>query len=157
MKQHGFTLVEMLVSMAILLLLISLGLVSYISFNDRQKLTQAQELVREAVAEVQNSARSGKMRGCSALDSYELSLAGNEIITTPVCINEADDAESQTFQLPEGLVFEGATTLNIAPVSGLITDGTANQEFDVYIFFFSNEDMRAGVRIDRSGAVKQIE
>lgn len=158
MKQHGFTLIELLVAIGILLLLIGLGLASFISFNDRQKLIQAQELVREAVAEAQNAARSGKMRGCDKLSQYELVFSGSQITIIPECAN-GGTGERQDIDLNQELIFtvnKTNTPLFIAPVTGAITSAN-NPPFEVYVHFSNNPSLEAGVEIDQTGAVRKIE
>ncbi len=157
-KQNGFTLIELLVSIAILLVLIAIGIINYIQFNDRQKLTQAQELVREAVADAQSSARSGKMRGCTALDSYQLAFGSNginEIKIKPVC--EAGTANDiRVFELPTEVEFTTETVLTIAPITGSISDGSNNTFFNIYVKL-KDTDKKAGVKIEQTGAMKRIE
>jgi len=72
MYKNGFTLIELLVSISILLLLTVLGLTSMFSFNNRQHIIQAEEMVAEAVYRAQSLARSGKMGGCKTLDGYQI-------------------------------------------------------------------------------------
>ncbi|HQM16044.1 MAG TPA: prepilin-type N-terminal cleavage/methylation domain-containing protein, partial [Candidatus Woesebacteria bacterium] len=74
--QNGFTLVELLVAIGVLLLLLGVGIANYLDFNDRQQLVQAAQLVREAFADAQNSARTGKLGGCEALHAYRVSPFG---------------------------------------------------------------------------------
>lgn len=157
-RQHGFTLVELLVSVSILLLLIGLALVNYFNFHNRQKLILAQELVRESMANVQNSARSGKMRGCSALLHYEISFLGNVITMTPIC-KDGSEGEFSLIELPDDTLVATTLSLYIKPVSGLIysdpslvTPARANLTIKLI-----NESQETSMRIDHSGLVKKLD
>lgn len=158
-KQYGFTLIELLVSIGILLLMIGLSLISYFDFNNRQKLTQAQELVRESVADVQNSARSGKMRGCSALLHYEINFSFDNVTITPVCRNSSEIVEESLVELPEGIVFDSALTLYVKPVSGLIysNDSLTTPANASLIVELDDESQQAELSIDHSGSVTEVE
>lgn len=127
MQQKGFTLIELLVAISILLLLMGLGIANYISFNDRQQLIQSAEQVREAIADAQNSARSGKLRGCNRLVAYRVDiLASGTVEIVPLCEGEDGDITkdpSQTFELSDSLEeVVGPGSLFTSPVKGLIFD-----------------------------------
>lgn len=128
MNHKGFSLIELLVSIAILLLLLGMGIANYISFNDRQKLTQAAELVREAVESAQVSARSGKMRGCSSLVAYQIDFYNDNgtgvIEIKPRCSDgsNGNPDELRTMQISGGVGFLASNTLYSRAVTGIIDD-----------------------------------
>ena len=156
MKQHGFTLIELLVAIGILLLMIGLALAGFISFNDRQKLTQAQEMVREAVANAQNSARSGQMRGCDELSYYSLNFLAEVITMTPACVG-GTSGNPATFNLPSGTEFESSLTLYISPVKGLIyTKPGLTTQATVNLIIQLNSGNQRNLTIDPMGSVKLI-
>lgn len=128
MNHKGFTLIELLVSIAILLLLLGMGISNYISFNDRQKLTQAAELIREVVESAQVSARSGKMRGCSSLVAYQIDFYNDNgtgvIEVKPRCSDGSNGSpdELKTLKVSGGVSFLASDTLYSRSVTGIIDD-----------------------------------
>ena len=121
MNRQGFTLIEVLVAVTLLSLLFVLGIVNYINFEERQRLIQAAQLVREVVVDAQNSARSGKLRGCSMLYSYRVSFVESAITLAPEC-REGDPAAdaTRTHSLPNQVQFDEEVTLYSLALSGLI-------------------------------------
>jgi len=117
-----------LVSIAILLLLLGMGISGYINFNDRQKLTQAAELVREAVESAQISARSGKMRGCTSLEAYQIDFYNDNgtgvIEIKPRCLDGSNGSpeELRTLKVSSGVSFLSSNTLYSRAVTGIIDD-----------------------------------
>ncbi len=161
-KNHGFTLIELLVSIAIFMLLLGLSIANYIGFNDRQKLTQGAEVVREAVAEAQNSARSGKLRGCDVLDAYRITIANEsgtgKILVEPHCISGTKE-DPREFFLPEGVAFDsmdvGATEIFARQITGMLDnnlDPTDGQTETFEITIESSFGDKA-LEIDWSGAM----
>lgn len=157
MQKQGFTLIELLVAMTVILLLVGLGLANYVRFNERQKLIQTQELIRQAVSQAQNYARSGKLEGCTTLEEYEMTFIGTEIELTPVCAVEADTEIITTTQLPTNINFVVANpTLTIVPITGLVygpSDSTG--PFTISFEKTNSTDEISSVIIDHSGSVKE--
>ncbi|KUK79568.1 MAG: hypothetical protein XD95_0301 [Microgenomates bacterium 39_7] len=157
MNKSGFTLIELLVAVGILLLLVGLGLANYISFNDRQALIQGAEQVREAMADAQNSARSGKLRGCGQLQSYQVTF-GNSVTIQSVCAPGGGTSESaRSFALPSGVMASGST-LYIAPLRGLVFDNqTLIDGASFHDITLENSYGSVVVTVTRSGAVTMSE
>lgn len=125
MKNQGFSLLELLVAISILALLLGLGIVNYIGYQERQALLQAAQLVREVMADAQNSARSGKLRGCEVLSSYQVSIANEDdsgvIEVSPYCYAGSAAADAtRTFILPRRVLFSQPLELYVLALSGLI-------------------------------------
>lgn len=158
MKKHGFTLIEILVATSVVLLLIGLAIANYIRFNERQKLVQAQEVVRQAVADAQNSARSGKLRGCVVLQAYQIEFDGSQIEITSLCQGSEESDPVRFFDLPSGVEFSGTQIIYARPVSGLIYRDSEWTQTDSTLVIFHRGGVDAGsVEIDHSGAVKQLD
>lgn len=159
MQKQGFTLIELLVAMTVILLLVGLGLANYVRFNERQKLIQTQELIRQAVSQAQNYARSGKLEGCATLEEYEMTFLGTEIELIPVCEAEADTEIITTMQLPTNINFVATPAnpiLTIVPITGLVygpSDSTG--PFTISFEKTNSTDEISSVIIDHSGSVKE--
>ncbi len=161
MNRKGFSLIELLVSIAILFLLLGMGIAGYISFNDRQKLTQGAELVREAVESAQISARSGKMRGCLSLEAYRIYFYNNmgtgAIEIRSVCSGGSYGEEDQVrvLTLPSGVSFLSQYTLYSRVVTGIIDndlDSASEPETNSIILESTFGEME--ILIYRSGVVR---
>lgn len=76
-KNAGFSLIELLVTATVLSLLISMGLASYLSFNERQSVLSEAEELKQFVLSAQSKASSGSLpSGCSELLGYEIANSG---------------------------------------------------------------------------------
>jgi len=110
MHKNGFTLIELLVSISILLLLTVLGLTSMFSFNNRQHIIQAEEMVAEAVYRAQSLARSGKMNGCKKLDGYQIEFLPSSIKIQAVCgpleLGDPSRGDIEIIALPTNVFFD---------------------------------------------------
>ncbi len=153
MKQRGFTLIELLVAIGIILLLLGLGLVNYLSFNERQQLIQGAEQVREAIADAQNSARSGKLRGCNQLSSYRLVVNPLNVQVQSVCIGVGAQA-AREFALPAGVTMSGST-LYISPLRGRVySDDDLTTNSEPYEITLSNSRGTILITVAHSGAIQ---
>ena len=136
MHKNGFTLIELLVSISILLLLTVLGLTSMFSFNNRQHIIQAEEMVAEAVYRAQSLARSGKMNGCTVLDGYRVEFRNyltGEIAIQAVCgTGTADDAE--IIVLPNNVSFDELETVMVQAENGIL-DSDLDRDTQAVEFF----------------------
>lgn len=70
----GFTLIEMLITITISLLIISIGVANYLDFNARQKILGAAKELEVLIQSAQAKARGGDLADCDKLDSYQISL-----------------------------------------------------------------------------------
>src|SRR3989344_8320932 len=64
MKLSGFSLIEILIAVSIITLLLGIGIASYLSFNDRQKLKAAGLNLKNTLREAQSKAFTGE-KDCS--------------------------------------------------------------------------------------------
>ena len=119
MHKNGFTLIEILVSVSILLILTILGITNMLDFNDRQQIIQAEEMVAEAVYRAQSLARSGKMDECTALDGYEIEFLTGEINIRAVC-SVGPITTIETIALPDQVFFESSVTVMVQAENGIL-------------------------------------
>lgn len=155
MKRNGFTLVEILVAISIMVLMFSLGLVNYLEFRDKQRMTQSVNMVKQAVADAQNAARSGRLFDCSPLEYYKLIFNDGEIIFETNCSTVPD--EIKRYQLSEEVEFISGPELYIYPLNGLIDnndnmDTQVEHNFEV-ILQSSTGDQKT-LCIDKTGTIK---
>lgn len=73
-QRQGFTLIEMLVTVAIGLLLATLGITGYIRFNDRQKILNSARELETIFQTAAVKAQGGDLGGCTQLARYRVTL-----------------------------------------------------------------------------------
>ncbi len=156
-KQKGFTLIELLIAVGILMLLVSVGIANYIGFNERQKLIQAAEIIRESVAFAQTYARSGKIKDCERLIAYQVSFsAGSEIVSvSPIC-ESGGSAEINEFNLPSGVELANSNDIFFRAISGSVTDDLGKNEGEftqLQITISNSQNQELIMSIDRSGSL----
>lgn len=72
----GFTMIELLISITIMMLLLGVGVASFISFNERQQLSSAAKELQEFFRSAQTRARTGDVpQGCGSLSGYNIQMA----------------------------------------------------------------------------------
>lgn len=119
---NGFTLIELIVSIAILLLLV-LGLIaSYNNFNQSQQVGQAARTVKASLKLGQSKALSGlkPASGCTELRGYTVSFTGATYSMQALC-SEAEGLVGATvnLSLPANISF--------SPVPGSFTFGVVTR------------------------------
>lgn len=106
----GFTLIEMLVVVAIIAFLVSLGISAYNQFNRRQIVTQAALDLKNNLRMAQNKAFSGE-KTCTpgALDGYEVYFSASSYYYRAKC--GGDYSPGMTFSLPSTVSITGLPDL----------------------------------------------
>lgn len=75
-RQTGFTLLELLISITIMLLMVGIGIASFITFNERQQLTGGAKELQEFFRSAQTRARTGDIPvGCGTFSGYNVQMA----------------------------------------------------------------------------------
>lgn len=75
-NKSGFTLLELLISVTIMMLLVGMGVASFITFNERQQLTGAAKELQEFFRSAQTRSRTGDIpAGCGAFSGYNVQMA----------------------------------------------------------------------------------
>lgn len=108
----GFTLIEILVAIAIIALVSLVGYTSYRDFARRQTLENAYNQLRVELNLARQLALSGeKPQTCIArnvsLVGYSVSLGGSTISVSAVCESSSSLPPSRTFNLPAGITVSG--------------------------------------------------
>lgn len=116
----GFTLIEILVAVTILLILSSIGVSNFTTFNDTQGLKQAALDLKSSLRTVQNKAFSGeKPTGCASLTGWRITFTATTYTTEPACAAASPTASQRTTTLPTGITFSPTpTSVTFAVVTG---------------------------------------
>lgn len=113
-SSHGFTLIEIMVSVGVLLLLSGLFIAGYNRFNDTQKVQQAAAtLIRNLQAVRTKAAFGTKPTGCDTLVGYTVKFPDLATYTAQAVCQVGEIPEVTTYTLPTGVTF--------SPTPGSIT------------------------------------
>ncbi|MBD3279719.1 MAG: prepilin-type N-terminal cleavage/methylation domain-containing protein [Candidatus Pacebacteria bacterium] len=93
-KVYGFSLIELLVAVTIMLVMVGMGLASYLNFNEKQTVLQATKELETYLQLAQSKAQSGDVpAGCDQLVAYTVNVgdgacsAANKLCLKAVCNN----------------------------------------------------------------------
>lgn len=132
----GFSLIELIVVIGVLLLLAGGGIASFITFNEKQQLLSGGKELQEHLRMAQSLSRVGETpSGCGKLSGYKVTSttigSTKEIKVSAVC--SSGDVERNSFLLPESTTLSsdiditflglyggviGATTIQVVGSSG---------------------------------------
>jgi prepilin-type N-terminal cleavage/methylation domain-containing protein len=137
----GFTMIELLVSVSILVLLMGGGIAGFINLNDRQTLVNSGKEVQLMMRSAQKKARVGeKPTGCDRLVGYSV-VVGSGSFSEAELRAECDNGSyvRQTYVFPNNVIVENAVSMRFVVLHGgvegagtvSITFGTRRLSFDV--------------------------
>ena len=108
---HGFSLFELLMAMAIIMLVGGTLLSTYDKFDKSQKVKQAAATFRNNLRLAQTKALSGQKpeSGCSQLSGYSITFTGTTYTTQARC-TEGLVGTASTVSLPSGVTFSPVPT-----------------------------------------------
>jgi prepilin-type N-terminal cleavage/methylation domain-containing protein len=103
---HGFTLIEIIVSVALLLVLSGLFMANYSGFNNSQAVKQtASTLVRNLQAVRTKAATGTKPAGCDTLVGYIVKFPDSSTYTAQALCQTGAVGGINTYALPTGVTF----------------------------------------------------
>lgn len=124
-NSYGFTLIELLVSITIMMLIVGIGLASYITFNEKQQLSGAAKELQTYFRSAQTRARNGDApSGCIKLEGYNVKMAvGSSIVTVrAIC-------DSGNFTRSEHLLTGGVTPNTVIDMTfGVLSGGVSGAQ-----------------------------
>lgn len=96
----GFTLIEILVSVAIIGLIVGAGVSAFLKFNDRQQVVASKKQLTSLLQDAQNRAQTGRMSDCDQVASYfvEADNLSNKIEMGAVCFTAGGTSETLLVQ-----------------------------------------------------------
>lgn len=119
-RQAGFTLLELMVSVTIMLLLLGGGLAAYIRLNNRQLLIDSGRQLQLLMRTAQKQARVGsKPAGCSRLLSYAVQVVAGQLASANLlaeCENSNYTVQSSDFN--PGVTSQNAFTVHFYVLTG---------------------------------------
>ena len=118
--KHGFTLIEVLVAIGILLIMFTGGLVSYRTDARNQALEADYAKIIQVLREAQSNIRSGKKVSClTSLEYWQVRLDAKKIYLDEVC--NGATASTTNFDLTN---IVSTNTVKFYPLSGGATAAT---------------------------------
>lgn len=129
----GYSLIELLVVMAIIGILFSVGYLSFQGYSRRQAVTSVIRLVQSDLRTAQEDASAGNLpAGCSGLSGYQFSVTGStsyEIDISAVCSPNPNPVKAVT--LPSGVLISGSPALILFKPLGQGTNLSGNATITV--------------------------
>ncbi|MFH2118128.1 MAG: prepilin-type N-terminal cleavage/methylation domain-containing protein [Candidatus Paceibacterota bacterium] len=141
----GFSLIELLVVVAISMILLGTTISSLISFNERRSVTNAVDELKSQIQTAKSKAQAGDLGGCSQLAGYSLKtyLNGNftEISLQAVCgVGTADAAQVQVLSSGVTVTPDLDATFQVLNAGVQFAAGGTSQEITItngtYIYTF---------------------
>lgn len=103
-KNLGFSLIEMLVAIAIMIVLAGLGIASFIRFNERQQVANTAKQIQHIMRTAQSKARVKEIpSGCSTLFSYEVHRSGSGPINLRANCQTGVNPQLSSWTAPSGM------------------------------------------------------
>jgi len=119
---QGFTLIELLVSITIMMLMLSIGISSYITFNEKQQLTGAAKELQMYFRSAQTRARNGDVpSGCVKLEGYNVQMAQDTSVVTVRAICDNGNYIRSEHILTGGVTPNTAIDMTFKVLSGGVT------------------------------------
>lgn len=121
MKTTGFTLLELLVSITILMVITGGLLTSYNAFNDKRRVKETAVTLKTDLRFAQNKAISAMKpsSNCTVLKGYKLTFTLTTYIVQPTCTGSGTPGPLLTTTLPTGITF--------SPIPDTFTFGVLTQ------------------------------
>lgn len=120
--ERGFTLLELLVSVTIMMLIVGGGIASYITFNERQQLAAAAKELQGYFRSAQSRARANEVPdGCTSLQGYSVQVNQDDSEVRLVAECASGDIERATYVLSGTATPNSAINVSFATLKGGVT------------------------------------
>jgi len=121
-RNKGFTLIELLVSITIMMLMVGMGLASYITFNEKQQLSGAAKELQSYFRSAQSRSRNGDVpAGCTKLEGYNIQMAQDTSVVTVRAICDSGNFTQAEHNLTGGVMPSTAIDMTFKVLSGGVT------------------------------------
>jgi prepilin-type N-terminal cleavage/methylation domain-containing protein len=149
--KKGFTLIEVLVVVGLLLLTTGGVVSNYNNYNDRQKVKQATLTLKDNLRLAQTSAMSGnKPTGCSGqLTGYQVAFTSSTLYTiTALCAG--GNGPTVSISMPSDVSIASPVTITFSPLTG---EANVATYADISVSSFS---VYTGVRVTKNGQISDV-
>lgn len=152
--KSGYTLIELLITVTITTILVTIGVTAYGRAAEIQAIKSDTEKIIEIITSAQKAATSGKEDCTDTYGPYlgerlTTSIGSQSLIVTSTC--ESGNGETRSFDL-NNFIFSTANTLVFRPLNqGIDTGSTSSQNLD-----FTNGNSTYRILVERSGTIKSL-
>lgn len=103
-SRKGFSLIELMVTVTIILIVMGGGIAGYLVFNEKQTVLESANILKAHLHKAQSQAKTGNLGSCAALSGYRVTVAGTpEVITIQERCIGGGVGTSETTTLPTGV------------------------------------------------------
>lgn len=152
-RNTGFTLIEVLISIAIIGIITSTTVVTFNKFTSRQNLNIAYDDMRNALSEAKSNSASQVIINCTeSLLGYQLvfNAANRTYSINEICSQPLADPVVKTYRLPTGINFNN----NVSPPSIMFDTLTGNATTGTITLTNGNPSQNKTIQIFSSGIIK---
>jgi prepilin-type N-terminal cleavage/methylation domain-containing protein len=136
-RTSGFTLIELIVAISIMVLLVGGGITSYLTFNDNQQLEGSARQIQSYLRAAQTRARVGdRPVGCTKLEAYKVLVA-------------ASSSELQLLTVCDGGVETLVNTTQLVNVESVTTDQGPGLSIE-FLVLYGGTDFNGVVTVSSS-------
>lgn len=152
--RRGYTLIELLITITITTILITIGVTAYGRAAEIQAIKSDTEKIIEVITSAQKAATSGKADCTNTSGPYlgerlTTSVGSSTITITSTCQNGNGETRSVTLN---SFSFTTANTIVFRPLNqGIDTGETSTQNLD-----FTNGNASYRIEVQRSGTIKSL-
>jgi len=121
---RGFTLLELIISVGIVLVLTGIGVANYRIYTDKETLRQTVATIKSDLRLAQTKAIAGQKpvnASCTELFGYKVSFSTSSYTIVPDCTEGISSADALVITLPNGMTFAESlinTSFLFYPLSG---------------------------------------
>lgn len=162
MKNLGFTLIETIVVFAVISILSTIAVASFVSYNKTQNVQTAFSELSATLALARSRALSQvKPQQCAnlILNGYDviLSISDNTYKLRVIC--SGTPYEIQAKSLPKNVIFDGVETTSTLFYFSVITNGATFSQANapsasISIYLIGSEESSKTITVDKSGAIR---
>ncbi len=167
-QKTGFTLVEMLVAVTLSLLMIAIGIPSYLNFNERKQIEETYKQMELKLSQVVTMSSKGNLGGCNQLLGYEIwsgypgaiddENGGDNLFIREICGDPANETPRATvtqapsfYELPDDVEIDDPAVFDFAidTLTKRLTQSGANGPWTITL---SKGGRQYQFEIDSSGS-----
>lgn len=157
--QGGYTLIEIMVMVTILVTVAGAGLAAFSTFSDRQQTLEAAKTLQSWIKTAQSKAQAlEKPAACGQLHAYrlEITAGSNQATLSAICNTTREELGSQSYELTGPLVFDTTATMDFEVLRGGVSlNGGSNASLQLVVENTGLVPYRYGFVITKTGEIRE--
>lgn len=152
----GFTLIELIITVAISALVVGGSIAGFIGFSDRQEVLNTAKEVQQMMRTAQSRARvRNTPTGCSSLSSYQVSFIGTSSVRlSTVC--GVTVTEITTVAFPSGVTINNTTALRFTTLEQGVTTSAGAPITSVTYILSEGSTNRFQFTVTSTGSISNV-